>query len=258
MIARLVDYHCHLDLYRDPEGMFATAASCDAEILSVTTTPLAWQQNRAFARNIPNVRIGLGLHPQLVGQRIADINAFAEYAPQARFIGEVGLDAGPRYYKSLDEQQSILTEVIRLSVAHGPKIISMHCVRAYRPIFALLDAHWQPSAGTIVLHWFSGSTTDVKKAVERGCFFSINPQMESSPSGRRAVMAIPIERMLTETDGPFTVRDREPRTPGDVASAIRLIAVVKRLSAEQVQSAIWRNMQDIEAQVSNSLATSAL
>jgi TatD DNase family protein len=247
--APLVDYHCHLDLYRDPKNVFAATGLRDVEILAVTTTPLAWKHNCDFARNTPNVRIGLGLHPQLIGQAVADIEAFAKLIPHARFIGEVGLDAGPRYYKSLDKQQSILGDVLELCVAHGPKIVSMHCVRAFKQVFALLDAHWQPDAGTIVLHWFSGSRSDVKKAVQRGCFFSINAQMESSPNGRRAVLEIPIERMLTETDGPFTERSAsEPRLPGDVSSAIQLIASLKHLSVEHVQDAIWRNVQDIERQ----------
>lgn len=181
MSPRLVDYHCHLDLYQDPKNVFAAARLRDVEILAVTTTPLAWKHNCEFARNTPNVRIGLGLHPQLIGQAVADIEAFAQLVPRARFVGEVGLDAGPRYYRSLDMQQSILGDVLRLCVAHGPKILSMHCVRAFKQLFALLDTHWQPDAGTIVLHWFSGSRSDLKKAVQRGCFFSINAQMKSVP-----------------------------------------------------------------------------
>ena len=55
-------------------------------------------------------------------------------------------------------------------------------------------------------------------------------------------------RLLTETDGPFTTSSLKPaRSPGDVISAVRFIARVKKMRAEDVQAQIWRNLQIIEA-----------
>jgi TatD DNase family protein len=246
----LVDYHCHLDLYGDHERVFTEAETRGAEIFAVTTTPLAWARNNELRRGAPNVRIGLGLHPQLIGKPLADLNVFSTLVKDARFIGEVGLDAGPAYYKSLEAQRLMFSEVLRLCAAAAPKILSIHCVRAHTALFELIDKHWHDSAGTLVLHWFSGSLASAKQALERGCYFSINSAMESSATGSRVLAELPIERVLTETDGPFTTSSRGvARSPGDVMSAVRFIARVKNIEAADVQAQVWRNIQRVEAAV---------
>lgn len=246
----LVDYHCHLDLYGDHKAVFDAARTSGAEIFAVTTTPLAWARNNELSRGAPNLRIGLGLHPQLIGKPQADLNTFSRLVKDARFIGEVGLDAGPLYYKSLEAQQSTFSEVLRLCAAAGPKILSLHCVRAYKQLFEIIDRHWHDSAGTLVLHWFSGGPSDAKRALDRGCYFSINPATESSATGSRVLQNLPVDRLLTETDGPFTKTSAEtPRSPGDVMSAVHFISRVKTMRAVDVQAQVWRNLQKIEAHV---------
>src|SRR5207237_564435 len=84
-------------------------------------------------------------------------------------LGEVGLDASPRYYKSLDAQREVFAEILVLCAATPKKVLSVHCVRAFKDMFALLDAHWGAAAGSLVFHWFSGSVSDARRAVERGC-----------------------------------------------------------------------------------------
>jgi TatD DNase family protein len=247
MAVPLVDYHCHLDLYSDHKAAFNAAKASGAEIFAVTTTPRAWAQNNELSRGAPNLRIGLGLHPQLVGKPLADLDVFNTLVKDAPFIGEIGLDAGPLYYKSLEDQKSAFSQILRLCAATAPKVVSLHCVRAHKQLFELIDRHWHDSAGTLVLHWFSGSLPDARRALDRGCYFSVNAATESSRTGMRLLEEIPIDRLLTETDGPFTMSSPEtPRSPGDVISALRLIARVKKLPAVDVQKQVWRNLQKIE------------
>ncbi|MBE7157711.1 MAG: TatD family hydrolase, partial [Rhodospirillales bacterium] len=227
----LVDSHCHLDLYADYERVFAAARNSAAEFLAVTTTPLAWEQNRQLAAGSANIQVGLGLHPQLVGQPVADVAAFARAIEASRFVGEVGLDAGPRHYKTFNEQRTVFAEILRLCARFPGKVLSIHCVRAFKEIFALLDEHWSPPCGTLIFHWFSGTCADARRATERGCFFSINPLMANKDSAHRLLVEIPLDRLLTETDGPFTENvSQAPRQPGDVQSALELIASAKDLS----------------------------
>jgi Tat protein secretion system quality control protein TatD with DNase activity len=50
------------------------------------------------------VRAALGLHPQLVAERAGELPLWERHLPETRYVGEVGLDAGPRFYKALDAQ----------------------------------------------------------------------------------------------------------------------------------------------------------
>src|SRR5687768_16793465 len=105
--AGLVDFHCHLDLYPDPAAAVAACERAEIRTLTVTTTPRAWPRNDALTTSTQYVSAALGLHPQLVSERASELELWKEYLPQTRYVGEVGLDAGPRFYRSLDIQKKV-------------------------------------------------------------------------------------------------------------------------------------------------------
>src|SRR5690606_18577808 len=100
-----VDFHCHLDLYPDREAAIARAEAARIYTLTVTTTPKAWPRNHELTRGTRYVRAALGLHPQLVAERAGELPLWERHLPETRYVGEVGLDAGPRFYRSLDAQK---------------------------------------------------------------------------------------------------------------------------------------------------------
>jgi Tat protein secretion system quality control protein TatD with DNase activity len=89
---RLVDFHCHLDLYPDHAGVIAECERREVFTLAVTTTPRAWPRNHELASPTKYVRAALGLHPQLVQDHAKDIELWREYLSRARYVGEVGLE----------------------------------------------------------------------------------------------------------------------------------------------------------------------
>ena len=46
----------------------------------------------------------------------------------------------------------------------------------------------------------------LEKAIELGCYFSINPGMLKTKSGMEVIKAIPIDHVLLETDAPFALK----------------------------------------------------
>lgn len=242
-----VDYHVHLDLYRDHELVAQHCAAQSIEVLAVTTTPVAWQRNCDVAKGFPGIRIGLGIHPQLAAEREADIELFEDLVGQTRFIGEVGLDAGPRHYRTLDAQKRVFQRVLKASAKSGPKIVSLHSVRTAGQILDTIDQHCSHADLRFVMHWFSGSKAEAERAVRAGCYFSINSAMLASQNGARLAAGLPTDRILTETDGPFTQgQDGEPTEPGDVQPTLRNLARLRAVTEDSLRNQIAENLFRLE------------
>ena len=244
---RLVDFHCHLDLYKDHEELIA---ECDRErvaTLAVTTTPKAWPRNRELAASARHVRVALGLHPQLVGEREAELSIFERYLPDARYVGEVGLDAGPRFYGSFAAQERVFERILRICAEQGGKVVTVHSVRSVGKVLAHIERALPSDRGRIVLHWFTGTPSEARRAAALGCYFSINSEMLRSDKHRRLVAALPSDRLLTETDGPFVERSGRPARPRDVADTVAQIATLKGETVEQVMRSVLANLRSLLA-----------
>ena len=240
-----VDFHTHLDLYPD---LARAIAACDRRrvaTLAVTTTPKAYERNIELAANSDFVRVGLGLHPQLVAARHLEIDLFEKLLPRTRYVGEIGLDRGPAHYRSFELQQSVFGRILRACAQQGDKILSLHSVRATKPVLDMLDEYLPPDQARVVLHWFGGSRSDVRRAVERGSYFSINEAMLDSASGKRLLWDIPSDRILTETDGPFILRGDEPIAPGDVRRTVDMMATILAVPAEDIRRQILSNLRSL-------------
>lgn len=244
---RFVDYHCHLDLYRDYVNQFEQCNDLKIATLAVTTTPRAWPKNRELAEQFPFVRAGLGFHPQLVAERASEFALFEKYFSASRFIGEVGLDASPPYYKSYSVQEKTFEQVLRLCANEGGKILSVHSVRATRRVLSLIEQFLPVERSRVVLHWFGGSKAEGQLAVKLGCYFSINAEMLVKDSRRTVVATLPLSRILTETDGPFTNTFTHPSKPSDVPRVITMLKSVFDMQEEDLRKQIVSNLEALES-----------
>jgi TatD DNase family protein len=239
----LVDFHCHLDLFQDMETAVRDADAAGIYTLTVTTTPKAWPRNHELTRHTRRVRAALGLHPQLVAERAPEISLWDEYFSQARYIGEVGLDAGSKYYLSFDLQKEVFTHILKKCANSGGKVLSVHSVRCAKIVLDLIESYLPSEQGTVVLHWFTGSKSDARRAVDLGCYFSINPMMMENDRGRDLVLSIPTERLLTETDAPFTQIDDRPTAPSDVQATLTALAGLRDKTSETLTQIILSNLR---------------
>lgn len=215
--------------------------------LTVTTTPKAWPRNRELTRGRRFVRAALGFHPQLVAERAHELPEWEQYLSEARFVGEVGLDAGPRFYKSLDAQKRVFRTVLECCAEIGGKVLTVHSVRSVSAVLDMIEAHLPPSRGKVVLHWFTGSRAEARRAAALGCYFSVNAQMARSKRGRALIIDLPRERLLTETDGPFTQTQGRPASPADVHLAVEAIANLRRSTPSALGDTICANLKALLA-----------
>lgn len=240
-----VDFHCHLDLYPDHEEAIARAEAARVYTLTVTTTPRAWPRNYELTRRTRYVRAALGLHPQLVADRAGELQLWEQYLPETRYVGEVGLDAGPRYYKSLDAQVEVFRHVLERCAEAGGKILTVHSVRSASRVLDMVERHLPRDRGVVVLHWFTGTKAEARRAVALGCYFSVNAEMLRTQRGEALVVDLPHDRILTETDGPFTQVDGRHAEPGDVGSAVTAIARCLNLRTQPLLDQIRANLRGL-------------
>lgn len=182
---------------------------------------------------------GVGCHPSLVGvQRVFDAALFEGALATTAYIAEVGLDGGSRV--SIAKQGETLEAILRI-VDRLPRVVSLHSYKATGELLALLTEHG-PQPGRI-LHWWLGDTSETNKALDLGCYFSVNYSMIRSSGMWKS---IPLNRLLLETDHPSGDRfSASPRQPGRVQSVEAAIARHHGMSASAVRKQVWANFARI-------------
>ena len=241
--AHLVDFHCHLDLFPDHADLFQACDRDEIFTLAVTTTPRAWAENQRLASQTKYVRAALGLHPQLVRERAGELDIWRELLPGTRYVGEVGLDAGPRFYSSFEQQKGVFKTILSDCSGQGGKILTVHSVRAAKIVLDMIEVHLPRSRGAVVLHWFTGTKSEAARAVDLGCYFSINREMLRNDRHRSMVSSLPIDRLLTETDGPFAKVDGRDVRPTDVARTLGELARSRSIAVPELAEIIIENLR---------------
>lgn len=241
----MIDFHCHLDLYPDPVAVAAGCRERGDYVLSVTTTPKAWRGTAALAKGSTRIRTALGLHPQLAHERHRELALFEAILPETRYVGEVGLDGMPELRPHQEVQRSCFERILCACASAGGRVLTVHSRRAAEAVLDAWERH--PAAGTMVLHWFTGSRRELERASTLGCWFSVGPAMVRSARGREMLSFMPQDRVLTETDGPFARGRDGPLKPGDVGEALTAFGSVWRVPTEEAADRIALNLRRLGA-----------
>ncbi|WP_166145204.1 Qat anti-phage system TatD family nuclease QatD [Methylosinus sp. RM1] len=241
----MIDIHCHLDLYPKPALVIAEAARRGAYILAVTTTPKAYEGNLRFVGDARRIRVAAGLHPELVKERYKEVDLLVETMKRTRYVGEIGLDGSPEHRDSLPVQKEVLSKILEGCRSQGDKIVSLHSRMAASSVLDAIE-----SAGDIgkpVLHWFSGAETELARAIDLGCWFSIGPAMLTSRRGRRLASMMPNDRVCLETDGPFGKLGDQPLMPWDAVRALPAVAEIWGTTEDRAADQIAENFRSLLA-----------
>lgn len=235
--------HSHLDLYPDP---FRVARECmvrGVSALSVTTTPKAWYGTSLLTSGNPKINVALGFHPQLAHERFAELEMFDQILPMAKYIGEIGLDGGPAYKKHKDVQLTVFRHILRSAQKASGRIMSIHSRASAEAVLSELAKF--TDAGVPIMHWFSGSITELKAAIKLGCWFSVGPAMLTSKRGQELAAFIPRNRILPETDGPFGVVGKMSLNPWDASLVPSAMARIWSISEADASHRLIENLQSL-------------
>jgi TatD DNase family protein len=241
----MIDFHCHLDLYPDPQAVVRRAAASGVYVLSVTTTPRAWKKTAALSAGLPRIRTALGLHPQLAHERHGELALFEEFLGQTRYVGEVGLDGSPEMKQHAAIQRKVFDRILSACARSGGRVLSIHSRRATEAVLEALRRH--PECGIPILHWFSGTKAQLDEAIALGCWFSVGPAMLAGARGAALAAAIPRERVLTETDGPFAMTNGRALEPDDVGAAEAALSTIWGLNIKGVREILLLTLTDLSS-----------
>lgn len=242
----LVDLHCHLDLFPNYLAVKKEAEDNKVYCLCVTTAPSAYAGTKQRLES-KYVKIGIGIHPEVAQERQGELGIFDQHVAGARYIGEVGLDGSARFASSMTAQIAVLNHVLRSAGAHGVKLYSIHSRGAASEVLTAIQPFFQN--GPMVLHWFSGGVGELRRAIDMGCYFSVGPSMTKSKSGKAIIKLLPKNKILTETDGPFTQLSGQPMRPVHVDQALGDIADLWAAPVSEAKAQVWENFLHLLSQL---------
>lgn len=126
--------------------------------------------------------------------------------------------------------------------------MSIHSRRATSAVLDYLELY--PRAGIPVLHWFSGTKSELKRAIDLGCWFSVGPAMLLAKSSIELVRRMPKDRLLTETDGPFAQVNKVAAMPWDVEIALQKLAGILEIEYSDAEKLIYENFRQLLMNIS--------
>lgn len=241
-MSRLIDTHFHLELDEQPTALAAEIDQRQVYTLAVSNAPSFYRIMRDRLGERRFVRLAVGLHPELVERYAHELDDLLGLMTEIRYVGEVGLDGSPPHRATLREQRRVFEQVVSRANDLGERVLSIHSRKAERDV---LDVLGPAFSGTAILHWYSGPLSLVERALAVGAYFSINPAMCRSATGRALIAALPRTRVLTETDGPFVQVDSQPAKPWDVVEVTRALGKVWGTSDEGVRRQIHQNFGSV-------------
>lgn len=249
-MAFYIDTHCHLDLFPNIREEVKKEDEIAIKTISVTNTPALWKSNQKLFSGCQNIRPALGLHPELASQRAHETSLFDSLCNEAKYIGEIGLDGVNRDPQERLKQRQVFNSILKSIKNSSPKIITVHSRRASTETIDALENQLHETPHRVILHWYSGTKAELKRAVSLGFYFSINHAMARGKAFETLIEAVPVSALLTETDAPFTFDAFATNRSQSLMLTIDALSKVLGKHHEECKQTIWDNFSRIVKSIS--------
>ncbi len=247
----LIDSHCHLVYEGLAERQGEVLASARARgiggFLNISTRQSEWNDVIAVAEREPDVWASVGVHPHEADAH-PDLGAAAlveaSAHPRVVAIGECGLDY---HYDKSDRaaQRERFAAHIDAARQTGLPLI-IHTREAEADTAAMLTEAVGEGGIAAVLHCFTGSADLARTALDLGLTISISGivTFKNARDLQDTAKAIPLDRLLVETDSPFLApvpHRGQTCEPAFVADTAAFLAVLRGEPLEELASATTAN-----------------
>jgi TatD DNase family protein len=249
----LFDAHAHLQderLIGDADGHIRRARAAGVQrAVCCGSSEEDWPAVLELALKYPDfVVASFGLHPWYINGRsprwLTDLEGFLKKIPSG--VGEVGLDFAISDFDP-KAQREVFEAQLELARSLG-RPVSVHCRKGWEVLFEVMGRTGPLRQGG-VLHSYAGGLDRVEEACRHGFSISFSGSITRSNNkkGRKALAAVPGERLLVETDAPDIppVGVEGITEPCHLALVVRSMAEVLGQAESEVARATFANAQRI-------------
>ena len=244
----IFDSHAHYDDPRfneDRETLLAAMAGHGVEkIMNIGNTTQANLAGIALAEQYPFIHCTVGIHPDQAPEMqpgYLDLLAQQSRHPKVHAIGEIGLDyfyddASPReVQRRVFEEQLALAKDLALPVV-------IHNRDAHQDTLELLKKY-RPKG---IMHCFSGSAELAQEVVRLGMYVGFTGVItfKNARKAVEAAAAVPLERLLVETDCPDMAPEPYRGKRCDSTMLHRMVeklGELKGISPQEMADITWEN-----------------
>ncbi len=240
----LIDHHCHLDFpdfagERDAVVARAKAAGVTG-MVTISTRIRRFAEVLAVAQAYDNVYCSVGTHPHYAHEElditVAEIAELSRH-PKVVAIGEAGLDYF--YQKSPREAQAQGFRTHIAAAQHTGLPLVIHAREADADTAAILEEQMARRHFKAVLHCYTGGMELARRGLALGLYVSFSGiiTFKKSDALREVAAAVPLDRLLVETDAPYLApgKHRGKRNePAFVVDTAAELARIKGVSPAEI------------------------
>ena len=274
----IVDSHAHLDFpsyAEDLDGVLVRALEAEVRTIlavGIGDGPETMHRARDLAAKhagnaaVPRLVASAGIHPQEAGHAtpgaLAKLRTLAA-DPLVVAVGEIGLDYYHFDNPEIEVQQSAFLAQMDIALA-ARKPILIHCrtselatpeakarfgtADAQADLLRLIGEHFASRGGVGVMHCFSGSAEEARRALDLGFYLSFAGSVTYSRFAtiREAAQLVPADRYLVETDSPFLAPvpfRGERNEPARTRTTAEFVAELRGVPLEQLARETTANFE---------------
>lgn len=245
----LFDTHCHLSslkhapleqILADARAVAVTGMVC----IGASEGEASAQAAVEIAEEHEGIWASVGIHPHDAGS-YTDLSGVEHLLsrPKVVAVGETGLDFY-RDWAPADMQRTLFRNTIR-TAKNVNKPLIIHCRDAAEETFAILKEEGAESVGG-VFHCYAEDAEFAERLTELNFIVSFPGTLtfKRAENVRAAAKAIPLERIMLETDCPYMAPEPfrgQPSEPKHVLQIAQVLAEVKGLTLEEIAAQTTAN-----------------
>lgn len=235
----LLNAHEHIFSYLSLEEALNIIEKNKIISLACSMNPEEYDKLKEIAKNNLYIKKGFGIHPWDV-EYDTDLSSLEKFIIDCDFIGEIGLDYYWDERKELYPKQRLVFEYFLKMSKKYNKVTNIHTKGAEDEVLNLLKKYQLENQ---IIHWYSGPLKFIEDYLKLNSFFTISSDIGYSEITDELIKIIPLENLLTETDGPKALEwvNGSYSKPSFVKNIIKHIGKIKNINTTSVEDQIFKN-----------------